>query len=94
MNAQMKILSAVQKLSQRLEAIERALDANGTRMVGSAEAAEMLGISVSAGSMSAAIEVMIWWYGFAGALRGMAYIGAKHEEEVNYKEWKESTKKQ
>ena len=48
----------------------------------------------SAGSMSAAIEVMIWWYGFAGALRGMAYIGAKHEEEANYKEWKESTKKQ
>ena len=48
MNAQMKILSAVQKLSQRLELIERALDANGTRMVGSAEAAEMLGISVPA----------------------------------------------
>ena len=48
----------------------------------------------SAGSMSAAIEVMIWWYGFAIALRGMAYIGAKHEEEVNYKDWKESTKKQ
>lgn len=48
----------------------------------------------SAGSMSAAIEVMIWWYGFAAALRGMAYIGTKHEEDVNYKEWKESTKKQ
>ena len=48
----------------------------------------------SAGSMSAAIEVMIWWYGFAAALRGMAYISAKHEDEVNYKEWKESTKKQ
>ena len=48
----------------------------------------------SAGSMSAAIEGMIWWYVFAAALRGMAYIGAKHEDEVNYKEWKESTKKQ
>ena len=24
----------------------------------------------SAGSMSAAIDVMIWWYGFAAALRG------------------------
>ena len=47
----------------------------------------------SAGSMSAAIDVMIWWYGFAAAFRGMAYIGAKHEEETNYKEWKESTKK-
>ena len=48
----------------------------------------------SAGSMNAAIEVMLWWYGFAGALRGMAYIGTKHEEEVNYKGWKENTKKQ
>ena len=48
----------------------------------------------SAGSMSAAIEVMIWWYGFDAELRGMAYIGAKHEEEANYKEWKESAKKQ
>ena len=48
MNAQMKILSAVQSLSQRLEAIERALDARGCRMVSSAEAAEMLGISVPA----------------------------------------------
>lgn len=48
----------------------------------------------SAGSMGAAIEVMIWWYGFAAALRGMAYIGAKHEEDVNYNEWKQNTKKQ
>ena len=44
----MKILSTVQSLSQRLEAIERVLDANGSRMVSSAEAAEMLGISVPA----------------------------------------------
>lgn len=48
MNIQMKILSTVQSLSQRLEAIERVLDANGSRMVSSAEAAEMLGISVQA----------------------------------------------
>ncbi len=48
MNVQMKILSAVQSLSQRLEAIERVLDSNGSRMVSSAEAAEMLGISVPA----------------------------------------------
>ena len=48
MNIQMKILSTVQSLSQRLEAIERVLDSNGSRMVSSAEAAEMLGISVPA----------------------------------------------
>lgn len=48
MNAQMKTLLAVKELARRLEAIERALDARGTRMVNSAEAAEMLGISVPA----------------------------------------------
>ena len=48
MRADMKILNELHRLSDRLERIERALDANGTRMVGSAEAAEMLGISVPA----------------------------------------------
>ena len=48
MRADMKILNELHRLSDRLEAIERALDARGTRMVSSAEAAEMLGISVPA----------------------------------------------
>ena len=48
MRADMKILNELHRLSDRLERIERALDARGTRMVGSAEAAEMLGISVPA----------------------------------------------
>ena len=48
MTTQLKTLLAVQELAQRLEAIERALDARGARMVSSAEAAEMLGISVPA----------------------------------------------
>ena len=48
MRADMKILNELHRLSDRLERIERALDANGIRMVGSAEAAEMLGISVPA----------------------------------------------
>ena len=48
MTTQLKTLLAVQELAQRLEAIERALDAQGSRMVSSAEAAEMLGISVPA----------------------------------------------
>ena len=48
MRADMKILNELHRLSDRLEAIERALDANGSRMVSSAEAAEMLGISVPA----------------------------------------------
>lgn len=48
MRADMKILNELHRLSDRLERIERALDANGSRMVSSAEAAEMLGISVPA----------------------------------------------
>ncbi len=48
MRADMKILNELHRLSDRLERIERALDANGSRMVNSAEAAEMLGISVPA----------------------------------------------
>lgn len=48
MRADMKILNELHRLSDRLERIERALDARGTRMVNSAEAAEMLGISVPA----------------------------------------------
>ena len=48
MRADMKILNELHRLSDRLERIERALDARGTRMVDSAEAAEMLGISVPA----------------------------------------------
>ena len=48
MRADMKILNELHRLSDRLERIERALDARGTRMVSSAEAAEMLGISVPA----------------------------------------------
>ncbi len=48
MRADMKILNELHRLSDRLERIERALDANGSRMVSSSEAAEMLGISVPA----------------------------------------------
>ena len=48
MRADMKILNELHRLSDRLERIERALDARGCRMVSSAEAAEMLGISVPA----------------------------------------------
>ena len=48
MRADMKILNELHRLSDRLERIERALDARGTRRVSSAEAAEMLGISVPA----------------------------------------------
>lgn len=48
MRADMKILNELHRLNDRLERIERALDANGSRMVSSAEAAEMLGISVPA----------------------------------------------
>ena len=48
MRADMKILNELHRLSDRLERIERALDARGSRMVSSAEAAEMLGISVPA----------------------------------------------
>ena len=48
MRADMKILNELHRLSDRLERIERVLDATGARMLGSAEAAEMLGISVPA----------------------------------------------
>lgn len=48
MRADMKILNELHRLSDRLERIERVLDASGARMLGSAEAAELLGISVPA----------------------------------------------
>lgn len=48
MRADMKILNELHRLSDRLERIERVLDATGARMLGSAEAAAMLGISVPA----------------------------------------------
>lgn len=48
MRADMKILNELHRLSDRLERIERVLDASGARMLGSAEAAELLGISVQA----------------------------------------------
>lgn len=48
MRADLKILNELHRLSDRLERIERVLDASGARMLGSAEAAELLGISVPA----------------------------------------------
>ena len=48
----------------------------------------------AAGSMSVAVVHMIWWFGMAAGMRGIAYVGQKHLDDVNYQQWKESTKKQ
>ena len=48
----------------------------------------------AAGSMSVAVECMIWWLGMAAGMRAIAYVGQKHLDDANYQEWKNSTKKQ
>ena len=48
----------------------------------------------AAGSMSVAVVQMIWWFGMAAGMRGIAYVGQKHLDDVNYQAWKDSTKKQ
>lgn len=48
----------------------------------------------AAGSMGVAVVQMIWWFGMAAGMRGIAYVGQKHLDDINYQEWKNSTKKQ